>query len=144
MKTLLKYDLRIQQTLILLFIASVLTALLLKQEYMMTVLIIEFFLIAFFQYVLNTVKFCNVRYTKTASRKIYIFTSTYIVIGFLIWILMCMVSLPPLDTGEAIRSIFEYMVISWTMLSPVLILQSLSISFSDHEDTKNRILKKCL
>ena len=136
MKTLLTYDLRIQQTLILLFIASVLIALLLKQQYMMVVLIVEFFLIAFFQYILNTIKFCNLRYIKTDSRKIYIFTSTYIVIGFLIWILMCMLSLPPLDTGEGIKNIFEYMVISWTVLSPVLMLQSLSISFSDNEDTK--------
>lgn len=136
MKTLLTYDLRIQQTLILLFIASVLTALLLKQQYMMVVLIVEFFLIAFFQYILNTIKFCNLRYIKTASRKIYIVASTYVVIGFLIWMLMCMLSLPPLDLGETIGNIFGYTVISWTVLSPVLMLQSLSISFSDNEDAK--------
>ncbi|WP_185205340.1 hypothetical protein [Chryseobacterium sp. C3] len=87
MKTVLTYDLRIQQSLILLFLATILAAIITKQEFLGVIIIVEFFLIAVAQYSLNIIKAFSKKYVKTDSREVYVFISTYVVIGFLILIL---------------------------------------------------------
>lgn len=129
MKTILTYDLRIQQSLILLFLATILTAIITKQEFLGVVIIVEFFLIAVAQYSLNIIKAFSNKYIKTDSRKVYVFISTYVVIGFLILILSSLFKFE--DTKQNLKNIFELMVMSWIFLSPILIIQSLMISFFD-------------
>ncbi|REC41225.1 MULTISPECIES: hypothetical protein [Chryseobacterium] len=135
MKTILTYDLRIQQSLILLFLATILTAIITKQEFLGVVIIVEFFLIAIAQYSLNIIKTFSKKYVKTDSRKVYVFISTYVVIGFLILILSSLFKFE--DTEQNLKNIFELMVMSWIFLSPVLIIQSLMISFFDAKNSLN-------
>lgn len=135
MKTILTYDLRIQQTLILLFLATILAAIITQQESLWIVIVIEFFLIAFAQYSLNIIKTFSKKYVKTDSRKVYVFISTYVVIGFLILILSSLFKFE--DTEQNLKNIFELMVMSWIFLSPILIIQSLMISFFDAKNIVN-------
>ncbi|MCQ4141313.1 MULTISPECIES: hypothetical protein [unclassified Chryseobacterium] len=135
MKTILTYDLRIQQTLILLFLATILAAIITKQEFLGVIIIVEFFLIAIAQYSLNIIKTFSKKYVKTDSRKVYVFISTYVVIGFLILILSSLFKFE--DTEQNLKNIFELMVMSWIFLSPVLIIQSLMISFFDAKNIVN-------
>lgn len=135
MKTILTYDLRIQQMLILLFLTTILAALITKQEFLGLVIIVEFFLIAVAQYSLNIIKAFSNKYVKTDSRKVYVFISTYVVIGFLILILSSLFKFE--DTEQKLKNIFELMVMSWIFLSPILIIQSLIISFFDAENSLN-------
>lgn len=135
MKTILTYDLRIQQSLILLFLATILAAIITKQEFLGVVIIVEFFLIAVAQYSLNIIKAFSNKYVKTDSRKVYVFISTYVVIGFLILILSSLFKFK--DTKQNLKNIFELMVMSWIFLSPILIIQSLMISFFDAKNSLN-------
>ncbi|MBL7881988.1 MAG: hypothetical protein JNN23_19300 [Chryseobacterium gambrini] len=135
MKTILTYDLRIQQSLILLFLATILAAIITKQEFLGVVIIVEFFLIAVAQYSLNIIKAFSKKYVKTDSRKVYVFISTYVVIGFLILILSSLFKFE--DTKQNLKNIFELMVMSWIFLSPILIIQSLMISFFDAKNSLN-------
>ncbi|WP_336718999.1 hypothetical protein [Chryseobacterium mucoviscidosis] len=135
MKTILTYDLRIQQSLILLFLATILAAIITKQEFLGVIIIVEFFLIAIAQYSLNIIKTFSKKYVKTDSRKVYVFISTYVVIGFLILILSSLFKFE--DTEQNLKNIFELMVMSWIFLSPVLIIQSLMISFFDAKNSLN-------
>lgn len=135
MKTILTYDLRIQQSLILLFLATILAAIITKQEFLGVVIIVEFFLIAVAQYSLNIIKAFSNKYVKTDSRKVYVFISTYVVIGFLILILSSLFKFE--DTKQNLKNIFELMVMSWIFLSPILIIQSLMISFFDAKNSLN-------
>ncbi|MDN4014814.1 hypothetical protein QX233_20275 [Chryseobacterium gambrini] len=135
MKTILTYDLRIQQSLILLFLATILAAIITKQEFLGVVIIVEFFLIAVAQYSLNIIKAFSNKYIKTDSRKVYVFISTYVVIGFLILILSSLFKFE--DTEQNLKNIFELMVMSWIFLSPILIIQSLMISFFDAKNSLN-------
>lgn len=135
MKTILTYDLRIQQTLILLFLATILAAIITQQEFLGVVIIVEFFLIAVAQYSLNIIKTFSKKYVKTDSRKVYVFISTYVVIGFLILILSSLFKFE--DTEQNLKNIFELMVMSWIFLSPILIIQSLMISFFDAKNIVN-------
>lgn len=135
MKTILTYDLRIQQSLILLFLATILAAIITKQEFLGVVIIVEFFLIAVAQYSLNIIKAFSKKYVKTDSRKVYVFISTYVVIGFLILILSSLFKFE--DTKQNLKNIFELMVMSWIFLSPILIIQSLMISFFDVKNSLN-------
>lgn len=132
MKKFLTYDLKIQQTLILLFVATLIIGVLLQKDFIGIILVVEFFLIAICQYSLNLIKFNSGKYVKTDSRKVYIFISTYVVIGFLLWILMILLNIR--DESDGIKNIFELMVISWVFLSPILIIQSLLISFFDFKN----------
>ncbi|WP_449386941.1 hypothetical protein [Chryseobacterium lineare] len=127
MKILLKYDLRIQQTVILLFIATLLMALIIEIDSGFTVILIEFFLIAFVQYTLNLLKFYKKHYPRTQSRTVYIFVSSYVVITFLFFVLRRFLNL------DFYCDFIDWMPLSWIILSPVLILQSLIISFYDKE-----------
>gem|GEM_PF-1016534 len=138
MKTLLKYDVNIQKTLILLFVVTLFTLMVMGQDFILIVLIIEFFLIAIFQYSLNVIKFNSKKYMKTDSRKVYIFLSTYVVIGFLMW--LCLISLDIRDNSGNIKDIFELMMMSWLFLSPILMIQSLLISFFDFKNTHSNHL----
>jgi hypothetical protein len=135
MKTILTYDLRIQQTLILLFLATILAAIITQQEFLGVVIIVEFFLIAVAQYSLNIIKTFSKKYVKTDSRKVYVFISTYVVIGFLILILSSLFKFE--DTEQNLKNIFELMVMSWIFLSPILIIQSLMLSFFDAKNIVN-------
>ncbi|BEV03696.1 MULTISPECIES: hypothetical protein [Chryseobacterium] len=135
MKTILTYDLRIQQSLILLFLATILAAIITKQEFLGVIIIVEFFLIAIAQYSLNIIKTFSKKYVKTDSRKVYVFISTYVVIGFLILILSSLFKFE--DTEQNLKNIFELMVMSWIFLSPILIIQSLMISFFDAKNSLN-------
>lgn len=135
MKTILTYDLRIQQSLILLFLATILAAIITKQEFLGVIIIVEFFLIAIAQYSLNIIKAFSNKYVKTDSRKVYVFISTYVVIGFLILILSSLFKFE--DTEQNLKNIFELMVMSWIFLSPILIIQSLMISFFDAKNNLN-------
>ena len=135
MKTILTYDLRIQQSLILLFLATILAAIITKQEFLGVVIIVEFFLIAVAQYSLNIIKTFSNKYVKTDSRKVYVFISSYVVIGFLILILSSLFKFE--DTKQNLKNIFELMVMSWIFLSPILIIQSLMISFFDAKNNLN-------
>lgn len=135
MKTILTYDLKIQQTLILLFLATILAAIITKQEFLGVIIIVEFFLIAIAQYSLNIIKTFSKKYVKTDSRKVYVFISTYVVIGFLILILSSLFKFE--DTEQNLKNIFELMVMSWIFLSPILIIQSLMISFFDAKNSLN-------
>lgn len=135
MKTILTYDLRIQQSLILLFLATILAAIITQQEFLGVVIIVEFFLIAVAQYSLNIIKAFSNKYVKTDSRKVYVFISTYVVIGFLILILSSLFKFE--DTKQNLKNIFELMVMSWIFLSPILTIQSLMISFFDAKNNLN-------
>ena len=132
MKTFLAHDLKIQQILILIFIATILLGIVIEKDFLFAVVIIEFFLIAIFQYSLNSIKFNDKKFLKTDSRKIYIFLSTYVVIGFLSWILMILFKVNTESVG--IKNIFELMAVSWIFISPILIIQSLMISFFDFKN----------
>ncbi|ANF51991.1 hypothetical protein A0O34_16380 [Chryseobacterium glaciei] len=133
MKTILTHDSKIQQGVILLFILTILIAVLSKKEFLAFAIIIEFFIIAFVQYTLNIIKFFNKKYIKTESRKVYMFLSTYVVIGVFIWIFACVFYI------KGLKDIFEILVFTWLILSPVLILQSLCISFFDAKNHKGVI-----
>lgn len=133
MKTILTYDSKIQQGVIILFLLTTLTAILSENEFLAFAIIIEFFLIAIVQYTLNIIKFFNEKYVKTDSRKVYMFLSTYVVIGFFIWIVACIFYV------KSLKDIFELLVFTWLILSPILILQSLCISFFDAKNNKEVI-----
>lgn len=130
MKTLINYDLRIQQTLLILFLTTILAIAVTQKDFLYISIFVEFFLIAFVQYSLNIIKFLSKEYPKTDSRKVYIFVSTYIVITFLLFIVFHLIKI------EVDFSFFEWIPISWIILSPVLMIQSLVISFYDKEDNK--------
>lgn len=130
MKTLPTYDLRIQQTVIILFLVTIIAAAVMDHEFLCAGIFIEFFMIAVVQYSLNIIKYLSKEYPKKDSRKVYIFVSTYVVVTFLFFVLC-----------RCIDVDFQYnfdvsIPISWIVLSPVLIIQSLVISFYDKKDKK--------
>lgn len=131
MKTLLKYDLRIQQTIILLFIITLLMLAITKNESLITLAQIEFFLLAILQYTLNIVKFYNKNYARMHSRIIYIIVSTYVVITFLLFILCLSLKYTVLN------NFLKWTPVSWLAASPFLIMQSLGISFYDRKKQLN-------
>lgn len=130
MKTLLSYDLRIQQILIILFLAAIIAAAVTDQDFLYISIFIEFFIIAIVQYSLNIIKFLSDEYAKKDSRKLYIIVSTYVVITFLLFILGGFMKV------DFHYDFLEWIPISWIVLSPVLIIQSLVISFYDKEYKK--------
>lgn len=130
MKTLLNYDFRIQQTVIILFLATIIAAIFTSQDFLYITIFVEFFLMAAVQYSLNMIKFLSKQYEKKDSRKLYVLVSTYVVITFLIFILCRKINI------EIDFDFVEWILISWIVLSPVLIIQSLVISFYDSENIK--------
>ncbi len=116
MKTLLSYDLRIQQILIILFLAAIIAAAVTDQDFLYISIFIEFFIIAIVQYSLNIIKFLSDEYAKKDSRKLYIIVSTYVVITFLLFILGGFMKV------DFHYDFLEWIPISWIVLSPVLII----------------------
>lgn len=130
MKTLLQYESKIQQILIAIFIITIITIIVFKKDLFSMVFIIQFFVLAIVQYTLNTIKFFNKNYVRTDSRKLYMFLSTFVVLGFLTWKLSFVFHWVALDQLSGI------MALSWTILTPILIFQSLFISLSDSKNKK--------
>ena len=132
MKTYLKYDSELQGVLIVSFLLSFFLINFIDGDFAVKLIIFEFFLIAVIQYTNNLLKFFSKNYIRTDSRYVYIFLSSYVVIGFIIWILY---SIFDINKGStSLKNIFELMVISWLILSPILIIQSLLISYSDKKE----------
>ncbi|OJX29916.1 MAG: hypothetical protein BGO86_05665 [Chryseobacterium sp. 36-9] len=132
MKTYLKYDSELKGILIASFLISFILINFLDGDFAVKLIIFEFFLIAIVQYTNNLIKFFSKIYIRTDSRYVYIFLSSYVVIGFILWILC---SIFDVNKGStSLKNIFELMVISWLILSPILIIQSLLISYSDKKE----------
>lgn len=129
MKTVLKYDSQIQSFTIALFLLSFILIKFFNEDIVSRLIVGEFFLIAIVQYTNNLIKFFSKEYPRTDSRYVYIFLSSYVVIGFIILVLL---SVFDIARGNIpLRHFFELVVISWMILSPILIIQSLLISYSD-------------
>ena len=132
MKTYLKYDSEFQGILIAVFLLSFIFINFLDGDFAIKLIIFEFFLIAFVQYTNNLIKFFSKIYIRTDSRYVYVFLSSYVVIGFIFLLLF---SIFDINKGSnLLKNIFELMVISWMILSPILIIQSLLISYSDKKE----------
>ena len=132
METYLKYDSEFQGILIAVFLLSFILINFLDGDFAMKLIIFEFFLIAFVQYTNNLIKFFSKIYIRTDSRYVYVFLSSYVVIGFIFLLLF---SIFDINKGSnLLKNIFELMVISWMILSPILIIQSLLISYSDKKE----------
>jgi hypothetical protein len=130
MKTIFKYDVKIQQTFILLFVVIVFAGIISGENFFFGLIVIVFFLLATVQYTLNVLKFFNKNYLNTDSRKAYLFISTYVVISFLTAIGSAALNI------NALQSISEIMTLPWLVVSPVLIIQSLLISYFDEKNQK--------
>lgn len=127
MRTLLKYDFRIQLVVILIFTATVILLALTKNGFLTILIRTEFFILAIVQYTLNIAKFYSKNYLRTLSRIIYISVSSYVVVSFLLFILGIKLNY------TVINNFFEWMPISWLAAAPVLIIQSLVMSFYDRD-----------
>lgn len=127
MKTLFKYDFRIQLVSILIFTATLIMIALTKNEVLMTLIKVEFFLLAIVQYTLNIAKFYSKSYLRKLSRIIYISVSSYVVVSFLLFILGIQLNY------RIVNDFFEWMPVSWLAATPVLIVQSLIMSFYDRD-----------
>lgn len=126
MKTLLQYESKIQQILIAVFIVTIMTIIVFKKDLFSMAFIIQLIV----QYTLNTIKFFNKNYVRTDSRKPYMFLSTFVVLGFLAWKVSFVFHWDALDQLSGI------MALSWTILTSILIFQSLFISLSDSKNNK--------
>lgn len=136
MKTLLQYDLRIQQAVVLLFIGTLLTVIIMEPAFGFKLLLFEFFLMAVAQYTLNLLKFFRNNYYRTSSRKVYIFVSSYVVITFLFFILRRVLKL------DFYSDFIDWMPLTWLLLSPILITLSVVISFYDRNEQEFKDNKK--
>jgi len=124
MKTILKYESRIQENLIGLLLILII-ATVARVYFLGTVLLIDLILIAIFQYTINLIKFFQRSYTKTLSRKIYVLLSTYCLLMFL--------GLLSFKLFDSDFSAFFFNLFIWSLIvfPPILIIQSLIISYSD-------------
>ncbi len=127
MKTFIKHESNIQLILILLLISTIIAAVISGTDFFGVACIAEFFLIALVQYTFNVIKYLSPEYINTDARKVYMFLSTYVISGFLIWIIL--IFFPNRDL--AFKNLSELLCLSWLVLSPLLIVISLSISVSD-------------
>lgn len=133
MKTLLKYELVIQLILIIILLSTFITYISVEDRLFSKMFIIDFFVLAFVQYTINITKFFNKKYLKTDSRNFYIYAATFVVISFLLYLLS-----EELD-AKTLVDILGAVGITWVILSPILIFQSLLISWSDLKYERNRI-----
>jgi len=127
MKTILKYESRIQENLIGLLLILII-ATVARVDLLGVVLLVDFFLIAIFQYTINLIKFFQRSYTNTLSRKIYVSLSTYSVIMFLV---LLSYNFFDLDFSDIF---FSLSIWSLVIFPPILIIQSLLISYSDKKE----------
>lgn len=130
MKTFLKHEFKIQLILITVLLSTFVLALSLDDAIFYKVFIIDFFLLALVQYFVNIIKHRNIQFLKTDSRYFYIYFSTFVVVSFLLYILSDFLN------AKVLLNILEVVGIPWVILSPILIFQSLCISWSD---SKNKI-----
>lgn len=135
MKQLLKYELAVQMILIIILLSTFITYISLEDRLFSRMFIIDFFVLASVQYTVSVIKFFNKKYLKTDSRGFYMYTATFVVISFLLYLLS-----DALDAKNLV-DILGAVGITWVILSPVLIFQSLFISWSD---SKNKIQKQDL
>jgi len=134
MKILLRHEFKIQSITVGLFLFTFLLIKFIDDDVIAKIIISEFFLIAVVQYTFNIIKFFSKEYVKTDSRRVYIFLASYVVIGFLLLIIF---SIFNISKGSlSLKNLFELMVMSWVVISPILIIQSLFIS---HFDTENKL-----
>lgn len=133
MKTIFIQESKIQLTVILLFLLTIIIAIMSEKDFFAFASISEFFIIAIIQYSFNIIKFKSKEYQNTDARKIYVFISTYVVVGFLSWVI-CLIL--PFKYSLNLKNLFELLCFSWTILSPVLIILSLCISSFDY-NSKN-------
>ena len=125
MKTLLKNESKIQEFLVSIFLLTIIIAFIAKVNFFSWALVVEFFLIAIFQYSINLIKFFQTDYTKTQSKKLYVLISTYGVLA-----IMGLLSFKFFDLDYS-SNIFGIFIWSLMILPPILIIQSLRISYSD-------------
>jgi len=125
MKTFLKHEFKIQLILITVLLSTFVLALSLNDPIFSKVFIIDFFLLALVQYIVNIIKHHNVQFLKTDSRYFYIYFSTFVVVSFLLYLSSDFLN------AKVLLNILEVVGISWVILSPILIFQSLCISWSD-------------
>ncbi|KQK25278.1 hypothetical protein AR438_12175 [Chryseobacterium aquaticum] len=130
MKTFLKHEFKIQLMLITVLLSTFVLALTLNDPTFSKVFIIDFFLLALVQYIVNIIKHHNIQFLKTDSRYFYIYFSTFVVVSFLLYLSSDFLN------ATVLLNILEVVGISWVILSPILIFQSLCISWSD---SKNKI-----
>jgi hypothetical protein len=130
MKTFLKHEFKIQLMLITVLLSTFVLALTLNDPTFSKVFIIDFFLLALVQYIVNIIKHHNIQFLKTDSRYFYIYFSTFVVVSFLLYLSSDFLN------AKVLLNILEVVGISWVILSPILIFQSLYISWSD---LKNKI-----
>ncbi|WP_152909197.1 hypothetical protein [Chryseobacterium sp. Hurlbut01] len=130
MKTFLKHEFKIQLMLITVLLSTFVLALTLNDPTFSKVFIIDFFLLALVQYIVNIIKHHNIQFLKTDSRYFYIYFSTFVVVSFLLYLSSDFLN------AKVLLNILEVVGISWVILSPILIFQSLYISWSD---SKNKI-----
>jgi len=124
MKTILKYESRIQETLIGLLLILII-GIVAKVDFLGTLLLIDFILIAIFQYTINLIKFFQKSYTNTFSRKIYFSLSSYCLLMF---VGLLSFKLFGLDFSPFFFNLFIW---SLVIIPPILIIKSLIISYSD-------------
>lgn len=134
MKTFVKHESNIQLILILLLISTIIAAVISQTDFFGVVCIAEFFLIALVQYTFNITKYVSPEYVNTDARKVYMFLSTYVVSGCLI----CIISICFPDKDLDLKNLFEFLCLSWMILSPLLIVISLIISVSDFNVKKQK------
>lgn len=127
MKNLLKYDFRIQLVAILIFATTLVLIAITKNEVLMTLIKIEFFILAIVQFTFNIAKFYSKNYVRRLSRIIYISVSSYVVVSFLLFFLGIKLNY------RIVNDFFEWMPVSWLAATPVLIVQSLLMSFYDRD-----------
>ncbi|UQB69771.1 hypothetical protein [Epilithonimonas zeae] len=127
MKTILKYESRIQENLIGLLLILII-ATVARVDWLWILLLVDFILIAIFQYTINLIKFFQKSYKKTLSRKIYVFLSTYCLLMFL-----GLISFKVFDKDFS-ASFFNFCIWSLVIFPPILIIQSLIISYSDKKE----------
>lgn len=82
MKTVLKYESRIQEIIVGLLLFIIILLIAIDKDIIFTLLLIDFFLIAIFQYSINLIKFFQKLHPKTICRKMYVVISTYCILIF--------------------------------------------------------------
>lgn len=128
MKTLLKHEFKIQLIAIIILFSIFIACITLENRLFSKIFIIDFFVLAFVQYTLNVIKFFDKKYLKTDSRYFYIYSSTFVVVSFLLYLLSDFLN------AKVLVNILEVIGISWVILSPILIFQSLCIAWSDSQN----------
>jgi len=133
MKTFLKHEFTIEMVLIVLLLLIFTTYIYSEDRVFSTMFIVDFFILALFQYTCNIAKFFSKKFIKTESRSFYIYAATFVVITFLLYLVSDLLN------AETLVNFLGAIGISWIILSPILIFLSLQISWFD---SKNKMDSK--